>query len=295
MFENQLKKNLKFLFYVLKLFFTFLEFLIKLLKAKHKYILKWGKLQNGRMAVIATGPSLKEEMPYILEQVYRRNTDFLMLNFSAFDPLFFELMPKHYCLADPMYFKNSWRDEEVFRFFDILNTKVDWDMTIYVPADCRDGFIDFSKISNKHISILGINTIEYSGFESCRHYFYRKGLASPPPQTVTNMAVFIGIQKGYKNMDLFGVDHTFLSSLKINEKNQLCQIYYHSYDKEKPEYKVIYRTDNNEVWRCGEYIIACGKMFVSHDLLADYANKVGCHIVNHTKCSMIDSYERYSG
>ena len=291
----ELKRSIKSIFHAIKILFSFLDFLIKILRAKHKNILKYEKQHEGRMAVIATGPSLKKEISYIQDQKYMESTDFLMLNFSAFDPLFFELKPKHYCLADPMYFKSSWRDKEVFRFFEIIDTKVDWNMTIYVPADSRNNFISFSKISNKYISVLGINTKEFNGFESFRHYFYRKGVASPPPQTVTNMAVFIGIQRGYRDIDLFGVDHTFLSSLKINEKNQLCQIYYHSYDKETPEYKVIYRTDNNEVWRCGDYIIACGKMFVSHDLLADYAKKVGCHIVNHTKCSMIDSYERFSG
>ena len=274
---------------------SFSVFALQLLRAKHNNVLKFKGHIEGRMAVIATGPSLKEDMPYILEDNYRTTTDFLMLNFSAFDSMFFELKPKHYCLADPMYFHSSWRDDEVFHFFDILNTKVDWDMTIYVPSLNRKMFVDFAKLTNPHLEVLGINTFEYKGFECLRHWFYKKGLASPPPQTVTNMAVFVGIQRGYQEMDLFGVDHTFLSALRINENNQLCQIYSHSYDEGEPEYKVIYRTDTNEVWRCGEYIVACGNMFISHDKLEKYAKSIDCHIVNHTKCSMIDSYERYHG
>lgn len=287
------KRILKIILRIISNFFRLGAFLFSLRKAKHKEILKYEGRIDGRIAVIATGPSLKEDMPYIVEETYKKSTDILMLNFSAFDPMFFELRPKHYCLADPMYFRSSWRNEEVSRFFDVLNTRVDWDMTIYVQAIHRKSFLSFSKLSNPHLAVVGINTFEYKGFEGLRYWFYKKGLASPPPQTVTNMAVFVGIQKGYSEMDLFGVDHTFLSALRINEKNQLCQKYYHSYDKGEPEYKIIYRTDNNEVWRCGEYIIACGKMFISHDMLEKYAKSLGCRIVNHTKCSMIDSYERF--
>lgn len=55
---------------------------------------------------------------------------------------------------------------------------------------------------------------------------------------------------------------------------------------------MVTRTDNNKVWKVGEYITACGNMFLSHDLLENYAKSVGCRIINNTKCSMIDSYER---
>ena len=258
-----------------------------------KYMIR--KEGNKRFAVIATGPSLKEDVSYITDPEYLETTDFLMLNFSAFDSLFFQLKPKHYCLADPMYFSNSWRDEEVFRFFKLINEKVDWTMNIYIPASNYKNFLFFSHLTNCHINVVGVNTIVFQGFECLRYYFYKKGLASPPPQTVTNLGIFIGIQNGYPDVDLFGVDHTFLSDLMINENNKLCQKYYHSYDKEKPQYKVIVRTDTNEVWKIGEYIVACGKMFLSHDMLEKYAKSVSCKIVNHTKCSMIDSYERYKG
>ncbi len=266
--------------------------LLVLVKGKHKHVLRCSRYKKNRIAIIATGPSLKEDKRFILDEDYKRQTDFLMLNFSAFDPLFFKLRPRHYCLADPMYFHSSWRDEEVFRFFNILNTQVEWAMTIYVPAQNLEQFIKFSRLDNPDIKVLGVNTITYNGFERFRNFFYRIGLSSPIPQTVTNFAIFVGINAGYQNMDLFGVDHTFLSALRVNEKNQLCQMFSHSYDEGEVEYKVLTRTDNNEVWKVGEYVIACGKMFLSHDLLESYARSMGCHIINNTKCSMIDSYER---
>lgn len=250
------------------------------------------KKQNGKTFANRMLFNEFRKPPTIGNDVWVGENVFPMLNFSVFDSLFFKLKPKHYCLADPMYFKSSWRDKEVFRFFNILDEKVDWNMNIYVPANNLERFVKFSNLNNKFVSVIGVNTIGYSGFEKFRHYYYKKGYSCPPPQTVTNLGIFVGIQCGYKNIDLFGVDHTFLSDLVINEDNKLCQKYYHSYDKGEPEYKVIVRTDTNEVWKIGEYIVACGKMFLSHDLLEKYARSVNCRILNYTKCSMIDSYER---
>lgn len=263
-----------------------------LVKGKYRYVLRLSEYRKNRIAIIATGPSLKEDVRFILDEDYKKRTDFLMLNFAAFDSLFFKLRPQHYCLADPMYFQSSWRDEEVFRLFDLLNNQVEWPMTIYVPAPNLKPFVEFSHLHNSNIRVLGVNCITYKGFERFRSFFYRMGLSSPPPQTVTNLAIFVGINAGYRNMDLFGVDHTFLSALMVNEKNQLCQKYSHSYDEGEVDYKVLTRTDDNKIWKVGEYIVACGHMFLSHDLLESYAKSVGCRIINNTKCSMIDSYER---
>ena len=288
-----MKSAIKKIIYCIKKLLDFVFFLILILvNGKHKNVLRLSKCKKNKIAIIATGPSLKEDVHIILDEDYKKQTDFLMLNFSAFDSLFFKLRPRHYCLADPMYFHSSWRDEEVFRFFNLLNNQVEWPMTIYVPAQNLKQFVEFSRLVNSNIKVLGVNTIIYKGFEKFRSFFYRVGLSSPPPQTVTNLAIFVGINTGYQNIDLFGVDHTFLSALMVNEKNQLCQMYSHSYDEGEVEYKVVTRTDNNKIWKVGEYIIACGNMFLSHDLLENYAKSIDCRIINNTKCSMIDSYER---
>lgn len=288
-----MKSVIKKIVYGIMKMLEFVYFLMVLVvKVKHKHVLRLPRQKKNKITIIANGPSLKEDVHFLLDEDYRKQTDFLMLNFSAFDSLFFKLRPQYYCLTDPMYFQSSWRDEEVFRLFNLLNNQVEWPMTIYVPAQNMKQFVKFSRLDNSNIKVLGVNTVTYRGFERFRNFFYRVGLSSPIPQTVANLAIFIGINAGYQHMDLYGVDHTLFSALMVNEKNQLCLIYPHSYEEETLEYKVVRRTDNNEVWKVGDYIIACGTMFLSHDLLESYAKSVGCHIINNTKCSMIDSYER---
>ena len=267
----------------------FIEYLLMLCIKKKAHLPK--PSFQGSLAILATGPSLKSDLPLFEMEEYK-NIDKMVMNFFAFDDVFFKLKPKHYCLADPMYFHHSWRDEEVFRLFNIFQNKVDWDMNIYVPVSILKEFTTFSQLKNPHLKIWGANTLAYRGYEKFRMFFYRKGHAMPTPQTVTNFAIFIGLNLGYTEIRLFGVDHTFLSSLRVNDKNQLCQEYSHYYDEGNIEYKILYRTEDNEVWKIGDYIMSVGQMFKSHDLLAEFAKYKGIQILNYTKGSMIDSYER---
>ena len=149
-----MKSVIKKTVYCVKKLLDFVFFLILILaKGRYKHVLRLSKYKKNRIAIIATGPSLKEDVHFILDEDYKKQTDFLMLNFSAFDSLFFKLRPQHYCLADPMFFQSSWRDEEVFRFFYLLNSQVEWDMTIYVPAQNLKQFIKFSRLDNSNIKV----------------------------------------------------------------------------------------------------------------------------------------------
>ena len=45
----------------------------------------------------------------------------------------------------------------------------------------------------------------------------------PIAQTVTNMAIFVGINSGYNQVSLYGVDHTFFDSMCVDKNNRLCK------------------------------------------------------------------------
>lgn len=147
-----------------------------------------------------------------------------MLNFSAFDSLFLNCVHDTIALLILCIFIVHGEMKRSF-VFNLLNNQVEWPMTIYVPAQNLKQFVEFSRLVNSNIKVLGVNTIIYNGFEKFRSFFYRVGLSSPPPQTVTNLAIFVGINTGYQNIDLFGVDHTFLSALMVNEKSTLSDVF----------------------------------------------------------------------
>lgn len=249
------------------------------------------KKYSGTLTLLANGPSLKEVLPQLSTGKFR-DTDFVVLNYFAASDVFTQVKPRHYCLADPMFFCPNHREQEVRHLYSILDREVDWAMNLYIPKPRQKAFCGFANLKNPQIKIIPLNCVDYKGFECFRHYFYAWGLAMPTIYTVANMAVFIGINSGYKQINLYGVDHTFFDSLCVNEKNQLCNKDKHYYDNGEVALKPIVRNDNSCVWRVSDYIFSIGSMFRSHDLLAAYARFKGVRILNCTKISMIDSYER---
>jgi hypothetical protein len=249
---------------------------------------------SGTVAVLANGPSLKEVIPRLAVDDEFRNSDFIVMNFFAFDNVFFRIKPKHYCLADPIFMQGAYADkkEQVLELFKILQEKVDWNLNIYVPGNALKNHLSYSGLTNSFIKYIPVNTVDYSGYEHFRFFFYKKGLAMPLVQSVANMAIYIALDSGYSLVNLYGVDHDFFVSLCVNENNQVCTRYKHFYDNhEEDQLKPIIHPDGcaaTMTERCKVFYA----LFRSHEILADYAKFLNIRIINRTKRSMIDSYER---
>lgn len=262
--------------------------LASMLKAGFKnHILKQRK---GKAVVLANGPSLKDVLPKLNTEAFQ-NVDFVVLNFFAESDEFWTIRPKHYCFADPMFYGHSHREEQVKKLFMLL-AKVDWQMNLYVIADQYSDFLAFSKLNNEKISIVPINTQNYTGYPSLRNFFYKHGMSCPPLSTVAILAIYVAINSGYDHIDLYGVDHTFFDSLCVDDNNRLCNRDKHFYDKGDAALKPIIRNDNGRVFKISDYVFSIGSMFKSHDLLAEYAEYMHVDILNCTPGSMIDSYQR---
>jgi hypothetical protein len=269
----------------------FLFFLLRL-AVNHYYRNPIEKKHSGTVAVLANGPSLKEELSNLTLHKSSAETDYIVLNYFAFDDSFFLLKPSHYCLADPMFFQSSVKEADAKRLFQILEQRVDWKINLYIPSHYYKKFIEYSEIKNKNIRIIKINTTRYEGFESLRHFFYKNGLAMPPAQTVANLAIFVCLNSGYQQLNVYGVDHSFFESLCVNDENQLCNKNLHFYSNGQPELKPIIRYDNDQIFKVSEYLNAMMKIFQSHELLAKYSEYLKVEIINCTKSTMIDSYKR---
>ena len=278
---------------VLQFIMDTLKFTIYILKLINQNSFKNKLCQEytGIAAVLANGPSLNEELPRLSDAEEFQGVDFIVLNLFAFEEIFFRIRPKHYCLADPMFFKNSHRIESVLKLYDILENRVNWDLNIYIPAERYKDFISFSGILNEKLKIVKINMIDFNGYNNLRNYFYRKNLSTPHVQNISNLAIYVAINLGYTEVRLYGVDHTFFD-ISVNEQNQLCYMESHFYDKKQPVLKPIKNNETDQLMKTSEYLNAILKMFQSHDLLENYAKYRNVKIFNFTKCSMIDSYER---
>jgi hypothetical protein len=261
----------------------------------HKGFLNLNPLKqrySGSAVVLANGPSLKEVIPLLDKEERFKNTDFVVLNYFAFDEIFFKIKPKHYCLSDPLFFSTSSDEHNTLRLFQILDSRVNWNLNIYIPAYGYIKFKQYSKITNAHIRIIGLNTDVYTGFKRFSFFLYKKYCAMPPIWSVIIMAIFTAINSGYSTLYLYGVDHTFFDSLYVNDDNILCNKYTHFYDKETiVEYKPIMDVPGKYL-RTSEYLYGKTLIFKSHDILAEYAKYRNVSVINCTQNSLIDSYKR---
>lgn len=250
------------------------------------------KTKSGKVSVLANGPSLKDILPQ-LETGQFENSDFVVLNYFAETETFWKVKPQHYCFADPVFFSPIYLVERIKNLFSLLE-KVDWQMNIYVCSWGYSSFKKYSGITNKNLHIVSVNSRSYEGYHSFRNWFYKKGVACPSFSTVAIMAIYIAINSGYTHIDLYGVDHTFLNSMCVDDNNHLCNRDTHFYDKGEVALKPILKDDFGHVWKISDFVFSIGKMFKSHDLVADYARYMNVSIVNCTPGSMIDSYTRSS-
>ena len=113
-----MKKLMKGSLYFIKNGFDFLFFLIRLLTVKF-YRTPLTKTNSGAVAVLANGPSLKAQLVDLVDPVENKYNNYIVLNYFAIDDNFFLLKPRHYCLADPMFFQSSHRETDVKNLFSI--------------------------------------------------------------------------------------------------------------------------------------------------------------------------------
>lgn len=302
-----MKYRLSFFLYItISLFY--IEKIIRILRfflniKRNKYLVKskgkpyyWGLnyspvvKPNKRLIVLANGPSLQEDISRLNKQGGTEDCDLLMMNFSASQDIFTEYKPKYYALADPMFFHEDYRIEKVRKVFKDIDEKVSWEMTLLLAEDVID-FLKFSGLRNPLLKFQRIQKGECPFDGNKKYEYYKKGLSMPPVGTVANMAVFAGIQYGYKQIELCGNDMSLLEGLCVNDKNETCTIYRYYYDKDAIM-KPCIDPFTGKPFRLDSYIDMVNKMIKSHRQLADYGNYMNVTIINRTRKSMMDCYTR---
>ena len=252
---------------------------------------------NGRKAlVMGNGPSLKE-----LLKKYRNGEacipqDSFFVNFAPLDPLFYEIKPLHLCISDFIFARDTpGRTEMTRRLYDLLEAKVDWDLTIYLNFTKREycrQLIDYSRIKNPNIRFVFLNRKHCSELiPRLRHELYKKGLFMPEEGTVVNTAIYLALIEGYKEIELYGVEHNMFLNLRVDERNRLCIYEKNFYDAEGKMVPVINDTDGSTA-HIHEYMHFIYVMFRSHYLLRQFADYMGATVWNCTPGSLIDVYER---
>ena len=216
----------------------------------------------------------------------------MAVNFFAEDNRFAELKPSYYVLSDPMFFRQTAMQSRVDALYRLLAERVTWPMTLYVQYYNPEKFDYRATLPNENIRIVPFHTTLYEGFRSVRHWLFDRGLGSANYGTVVQVGEYVALQLGYKRLELYGVDHTLLDGLMVDDENRLCRRDSHYYDTEPVEPKPIMKKVPAEPYSVAEYLAETAQLFRGHEILRDYADSIGAEIINCTKGSLIDAYHR---
>lgn len=254
---------------------------------------------SGDAVVLVNGPSMNNTLKDYSDGKITIDNNCFVVNQFALSDYFLKIKPKYYCLDDPIFYRDYEPKKEAIRkMYDIIDQNVDWNMTIFMcfPTDIEnDMLIKYSGIKNPHVHFVRMNRKLCADIdESLRNRLYSTGYFMPQAGTVANTAIYLAILMGYKTIRLYGADHSMLKDLAVNDKNELCSLDTHFYDKGEPKMTPFLNTCLEEAkpWKISEFVYVVSEMFHSHDLLRSFADYKGCRIINCTPNSMIDSYER---
>jgi len=249
---------------------------------------------SDELTLLANGPSLAGDLPRLLAGA-RAGSDFLAVNYFAEHEAFERLRPAYYVLSDPMFFRPSAQCGRAAALYRTLARKVAWPMTLYVQYYNPERFDYRAALPNALIRIVPFHTQSYRGFRQLEFRLYRRGLGSANFGTVIQHGEYIGLLLGYRTLHLYGVDHTLTEGLCVDEHNRLCRIDRHFYDDGSPAEAhpiCVNATCPPVPYTMASYMAELAELFRGHEVLRDYAASLGARIVNHTRGSMIDAYER---
>lgn len=230
------------------------------------------------LRILCTSDSMRQQVKSLGDEA-----DYMVVNSFVMDDSYVRLKPKYYVIADADFYKIC------AEALNKIYSDTQWPMTLFVPW-CQ---VEQNKEleSTENISILRVNTSAYETKGMDRDWAHDHNLAMPPVYNVLNMALYIAIYLGYKTVELYGVEHSWLKSITVGEDSKVYWCDSHFYDKEQVSRTAIQNSDGTYV-KLHELMFEYYQVFRSHWELRALAERNHCQIINMTPNSYIDAYEK---
>jgi hypothetical protein len=245
---------------------------------------------NRKCYVLGNGPSLKEEINNF--NLETNLSSLFVVNAFAKSEYYVSLKPTFYILIDPVYWTTDleevWLNERQV-LNDIIN-KTTWELNIIVPYISYNFFKNKFNC-NKNLKLFFYNHTIVEGESISNFFLYSFNLSTPVFQNVLAASIFIAINLGFKDIYLLGADHSWLADIHVDEFNNVCWEEKHFYGSTK--LKPFIKSDGS-VYKLSQLLNDYSKMFRGYEILKKYALFKKSNIINLTKNSFIDSFQKYS-
>ncbi|MBX3006545.1 MAG: hypothetical protein KF816_00825 [Melioribacteraceae bacterium] len=247
---------------------------------------------NDDCVILANGPSLNESLKNELSIILNRKK--FCVNHFVFSDRYAEIKPDYYVLAAPEFWiekPTEWHIQMRNKVHADLIRKTDWNMILFLPHNAkRNKLWNKLELKNSNIRTVYFNNTPVEGLQSINHLLFNHNLGMPRPHNVLVPTLFLALKMGFKNVLLFGADHSWHEEIRIDEANQLTVNHEHFYDKSK-QIMPMYKLDGKEYF-LHDVFRKLHLAFKGYFILKEYADYLGSKILNASKKSYIDAFEK---
>lgn len=287
----------KFQIFIENLVLTALT-LLKIVLVSHFFIkrIKPNSNSTSDCVVLGNGPSLKQFLSDKLE--FLKDKDLFAVNFFWKSEFYEVVKPKYYMVLSTNYWtqgKIDFNDSGRKETFSNIASKTSWEMTLFVPSIARkkkDWRKELDLNNNIRIEYLNITPVE--GFEWFSFFCFRRNLGMPRPHNVLIPCIKTSVELKYKNIFIAGADHSWLKELYVADNNEVFLTQKHFYDELKAKPEVMYQGTTNKKRNLAQVLTKFVHSFNSYYILNKYAKRSNIKVLNITKESFIDAFERKS-
>lgn len=239
------------------------------------------------LLILANGPSLNRMVTDSADFVNSKTL--LAVNFFASSPLFEQLRPELYLIADPLFWIVPEKRETLF---GSLAEKVNWPMALFVPNRARkckewQGML----ARNKNITVYIYNTTPIDGFPAFSHLIYSKRWGVPRPHNVLIPSIAVGLQLPFRKIYLAGADHSWLPEISVTDDNVVLMHQKHFYDQGKSQAATVTK-ENLKSAPLYTILYHMHVAFKSYFVLQAYSETKKKEVINVTPGSYIDAFKR---
>lgn len=247
------------------------------------FSLKTAKATNVRCGILGNGPSLKTTLEKDIDFI--NQLELTAVNLFSTTPEYKQIKPKNYLLLDWSFMNpDHWHGRTGLRGI-IENTT--WELNLFVPKRMlKSDYFRNELAQNTNIKPIPFNYTIVSGYTSLTHYLFKRGLGMPQCQNVLVAALFYSLNMGFKEIYLFGADHSWHEMIKLDENNNLIVSDTHFYGQE--DYDIAVRDTSY----MSQQFFSLHKAFYGYEVLAKYARVLGVKIYNASIKSYVDVFEK---
>lgn len=251
--------------------------------------------QKPNASILGNGPSLNQSLADNLD--FLKETDIYCVNLFALSAVYASLKPQNYVLLDPAFFMFSEQNDarqDIKKAFDAILQQTDWSMRLFVPARSRNSYI-VKKLKHErpNVQICFFNYTIVRGFPAFRHWFFEHNLGMPQCQNILAASLYVALMQDYKNVYLFGADHSWHEEIRITEQNEFEMRQVHFYDNASSiKHEKVIDVRNNSRPRLHAQFLSLHKVFYSYEILGTFAKFRKINVLNASKKTYIDAFER---